>query len=372
MLLKKASPLSIAIACVAFSIAGCKPTPPVDDTVLNSALQARLTSDAAIGSEPIQTFVQGGVATLQGTVSSEAAKALAASDAAQVVGIKSVTNQLSVQTAQTVSPASAAVATVAPPPPPSRAARPGKPSARVEMPAKRPPAKAYDPQPPAPYPTAPIERRPLLPDQQAAAPPLEHRPMTPPAPSFRTVTVPAGTTLSVRITQTLDSATTQAGELFSGSLASDVLVDGLVAFAAGTTISGKVTEVHEAARFKGSSLLTLSLVNINRRGDPLPISTDSFSKSGEGRGKNTAEKVGGGAAVGAILGGIFGGGKGAAIGAATGGGLGAGAQGLSKGQQVQIPSETLLRFRLTSPIDVRAAAIPSSEGDANLQRHDSN
>ena len=362
-------PVATSLA-LALTFAGCRATPP-DDNALNTALQAKLTSDRAIATEPIQTFVQGGVATLQGAVSSEAARALAASDASQVTGIKSVANQLTVQAAQTAQtppqdPPPAAVATVAPPAP--LPVRPSKPSARIEAPRQRP-QKAYDPQPPAP---SPVERRPPVPEQQAAAPPLEHRTITPAPPAFRNVTVAAGTTLPVRITQTLDSATTQAGEVFSGTIANDVIVDGLVAFPAGTTVSGKVDEVHEAARFKGSSLLTISLVSINRRGDPLTINTDPFSKAGAGRGKNTAEKVGGGAAVGAILGGIFGGGKGAGLGAAAGGAVGAGAQGITRGQQVQIPSETLVRFRLTNPIDVRARTDQSSTGDTNLQHHDSN
>jgi hypothetical protein len=111
-----------------------------------------------------------------------------------------------------------------------------------------------------------------------------------------------------------------------------------------------VDAVQDAAHFKGSSLLTVSLSSISRKGERIDVATEAYTKQGEGRGKNTAEKVGGGAAVGAILGGIFGGGKGAAIGAAAGGGVGAGANGVTRGQQVQIPSETVVRFKLSDPI----------------------
>jgi len=75
--------------------------------------------------------------------------------------------------------------------------------------------------------------------------------------------------------------------------------------------------------------------------------------------------VGGGAAVGAILGGIFGGGKGAAIGAAAGGGLGAGANAVTKGEQVQIPSESLIRFRLTNAIALRVSTGNNRNAPAN-------
>ena len=129
-------------------------------------------------------------------------------------------------------------------------------------------------------------------------------------------------------------------------------------------------EVQDAAHFKGSSLLSISLSSISRKGEHIDIATDAFTKQGEGRGKNTAEKVGGGAAVGAILGGIFGGGKGAAIGAAAGGGVGAGAQGVTRGQQVQIPSETVVRFRLSQAAIVRVTTTATGSSGALEQRND--
>jgi hypothetical protein len=84
---------------------------------------------------------------------------------------------------------------------------------------------------------------------------------------------------------------------------------------------------------------------------------------GNGRGKNTAEKIGGGAAVGAILGGIFGGGRGAAIGAGAGAGGGAIVQGATRGQQVRIPSETIIRFRTEAPFSVRTAELPYAKAE---------
>jgi len=183
------------------------------------------------------------------------------------------------------------------------------------------------------------------------------------------VNVPSGSTIPVRVTQTLDSATTQEGQTFSGTVASDILVDGLVAIPAGSGVQGHVDAVQEAAHFKGSSLLTVSLTGITRKGERIQVSSEPYTVEGKGRGKNTAEKVGGGAAVGAILGGIFGGGKGAAIGAAAGGGLGAGANGISRGQQVQIASESVVRFRLTTPISVRVR-IDGTEPTQNYRTPD--
>jgi hypothetical protein len=87
-------------------------------------------------------------------------------------------------------------------------------------------------------------------------------------------------------------------------------------------------------------------------GKSYSIQTDRWSKQGSGRGKATAAKVGGGAAVGAILGGIFGGGKGAAIGAAAGAGAGTGVSAATKGQQIILKPETVLSFQLQNSISV--------------------
>jgi hypothetical protein len=340
------------------SVAGCKSaTPPVDDASLNSALQSKLQADPGLTGQPVQAAVLGGVATLTGSVTNESARVLAANDAAQVPGIRVVNNNLTVAAEPVVAAAPvAAPAVVAPVPVPVT------PRATKVEPVRRPapidrhePVQAYQPPPQQP----PV---------QAYKPPPA--PAAPARPAFHDVTVPAGTTLAVRVTQTLDSATTQPGEAFSGALASDVIVDGLVAFPTGARIGGRVTDAKDAGHFKGNSLLAVTLTSISRRGDTISISTDAFTKEGNGRGKNTAEKVGGGAAVGAILGGIFGGGKGAAIGAGAGAGLGAGSQAVTRGQQVQIPSESVVRFSLTSPITVRVPTGGNNNGNGDLQRHD--
>ncbi len=324
--------LAATALALAFSLAGCKASssaPPADDASLTAALQSRIAGDGALSAEPIQSSVKDQVATLNGAVSSEAARALASADASQIPGIKTVVNNLTVQTAP---PAVTAAAT---PPPPAP-----KPGAAPKTKSKAAPVTRQAPPPPA-EPPAP---------QVADAPPPQQ---LPPPPAFRNVTISPGATIPVRITQTLDSATTQQGETFTGTIASDIVADGIVVIRQGTSVTGRVIAVQEAAHYKGSSLLTIELTSISRRGDKLTVNTDPYSVQGKGRGANTAEKVGGGAAVGAILGGIFGGGKGAAIGAAAGGGVGAGANTVTRGQQVQIKSETLIRFNLTNTLSLK-------------------
>jgi len=319
-----AAGLLAAVLCVA----GCKSKPaPVDDATLNNAVQTRISNDAALGGQPIQISTANGVVTLSGTVDSDAARSLAANDAMQIPGIRVLNNTLTVQTPTPVAET--------PLPTPAPAPKPAKPSA-----VHTPP-----PPPPSPYKQAPA------PITQAAP---QYVPPPPPAkPVIRTVTLAAGSILPVRTTEAMDSGTTQPGSAFHGVLAADVTdTNGNLAFPAGTPVTGQVTDAKDAAHFKGASFLSLQLTTVSFHGERVAVSTEPYSQEGKARGKNTAEKVGGGAAVGAILGGIFGGGKGAAIGAASGAAVGGGANAVTKGQQVSIPSESIVRFRLTNPVSV--------------------
>jgi hypothetical protein len=327
-------------AALALTVAGCKSSQPAtDDASLNTQVQKRITSDQALNGQPIQPSVSNGVVTLNGTVTSDAARVLAANDAAQVGGVKTVVNNLEVQTA----PAPAAAA-VTPPPMPA-------PVEETHGKSKQSSARQRQPAPvvrnePAPQSTPPPQNNPPVMAENQAPPP----PPPPPAPVVHNVTLAAGTSIPVRITQTLDSKTSQTGDKFTGVVATDIIEDGIVVLPQGTPVTGHVDQVQDAAHFKGSSLLSISLSSISRKGERIDVATEPYTKQGEGRGKNTAEKVGGGAAVGAILGGILGGGKGAAIGSVAGGGVGAGAQAATRGQQVQIPSESVVRFKLSNPI----------------------
>ncbi len=356
---------------------GCKTaTAPADDASMTRNLQSQLAADGSISGQPIQASVQNGIATLNGSVSNDAQKTLAGRDAVRIPGVMQVMNNLTIATPP---PASVAVLTPlpaqipAPPIPIKKSAAIVKPERADTRAARREPApiersqQGYNDQQrnnehrdsgSKPYNTQQNNEPTQAPVAQAPPPAQQ--------PVYRDLTVPSGSVLPIRVTQTLDSATTQEGAAFSGVVASDIMVDGVVAIPAGTNVTGHVDVVHEAAHFSGSSLLTVSLSSVNRRGDRLAISTEPYTVEGKSRGKNTAVKAGGGAAVGAILGGIFGGGKGAAIGAATGGGLGAGANAVTRGEQVQIASETVVRFRLNGPVSMRARTDSTDRPDRQV------
>src|SRR5882757_2234131 len=86
--------VAVTALALALSAGGCKsaPAPATDDAALATAVQSRLTGDSALSTEAIQSSVEKGIVTLNGTVSNEAARSLAAADVSQVAGIKTVVN----------------------------------------------------------------------------------------------------------------------------------------------------------------------------------------------------------------------------------------------------------------------------------------
>jgi hypothetical protein len=174
------------------------------------------------------------------------------------------------------------------------------------------------------------------------------------APVSGALVIPAGQSMLVRMIDGVDSSKNHVGDIFHASLETDLVVNGALAARKGTDVYGRLAQAKEAGHMAGSSELQLELTRMVVNGQDYPVVSSDYTLKGKGRGANTAEKVGGGAAVGAIIGAIAGGGKGAAIGAGVGSAAGAGVQVLTRGQQVKVPSETLLEFRLQQPVTLTA------------------
>jgi hypothetical protein len=178
-----------------------------------------------------------------------------------------------------------------------------------------------------------------------------------PAPqSSKKITVPAGTRILVRMIDSIDSSKQQAGYRWTASLESNLQVDNVVVAPRGTKVYGQLTSASSAGRMSGSSELTLELTDIMIKGTLYPLLTSTYEVKGSGEGSKTAKKVVGGAGLGALIGGIAGGGKGAGIGALAGAGAGTAVAASKKGQQLTIPSETLLEFRLQQPAPLPASS----------------
>ena len=183
----------------------------------------------------------------------------------------------------------------------------------------------------------------------ASAPAISGAPAGTPA-SAGSLSIPSGTVVAVRMIDSVDSTTNQVGDQFHASLENDVVVNGRILAPKGADVYGKLATVKSAGTIQGQSQLELELTGIRINGNILPVVSGDYEVAGKSRGKQSAERIGGGAALGAIIGAIAGGGKGAAIGATAGAGAGTAVQVLTKGQQVKVPSETVLDFTLRAPI----------------------
>ena len=173
--------------------------------------------------------------------------------------------------------------------------------------------------------------------------------------SSQKVTIPAGTRLLVRMIDSVDSSRNHVGDRFRASLETNLEADGVIVAPRGTELVGRLAEVKDAGRLSGHSDLKLELTDIRIGDELVPIVTGEYELAGKNRGGNTAGKTAGGAAIGAIIGAIAGGGKGAAIGAGVGAGAGATVNIVTKGEQVKVPSETMIEFRLDQPLTAKPA-----------------
>jgi hypothetical protein len=355
--------LSLRILPLALALAiGVACTKAPNDAQVTSDIQSKLAADSGLQNKQLTVQSDKGTVTLSGTVENDAQRDAAAKYAAAAAGVKTVINNLQVApTAAMAAPQDAAPQDAAPqnaepaaqPEPTRRAASKPSPSARKhhssssnqdDMAQSEPAANSYASSPaPAPAPVA----------QNTPPPP-------PPAPAK--VTLPSGTAVPVRLVDAVDSATAQTGDTFHATLNSPIAVDGEVAIPAHYDVEGHVVAAQASGKFAGRALLELQLDRIKVGDKWYNIETDHFKQETGSRGKNTAAKVGVGAAAGAILGGIFGGGKGAAIGSVAGAGAGGGVQAASKKPDIKLASERILTFTLQQAVTIVPTTKPARSG----------
>jgi hypothetical protein len=182
---------------------------------------------------------------------------------------------------------------------------------------------------------------------------------SPPAITTKTYELPAGSEVSVRANETIDSATATEGQTFNVQItraAKDA--NGDVVIPRGSSGLIVIKSASKGGRFLGASDLVLDLQSVTIDGKQYVIETANISqkgKSGIGANKRTATYAGGGAAIGALIGAIAGGGKGAAIGSGAGAGAGALTQTLTKGGSIKVPVESVLTFKIDKPLKVTVA-----------------
>lgn len=171
-----------------------------------------------------------------------------------------------------------------------------------------------------------------------------------------TIMVPAGTRILVRMVDSIDSSAQKSGFRFTASLEANLRVGKATVAPRGTIVHGHLIYASSAGRFAGSSELTIELTDIVIDDTACPLLTSTYEIKGSGEGKHTAKDVIGGTGLGALIGGLAGGGKGAGIGALAGAAGGTVVAATRKGEQISIPSESLVEFRLDQP-----ASLPMSE-----------
>jgi BON domain len=338
--MRKMGTLFAAAFMVAVLAAGCSNAK--NDQALATDLKARMFSDPQVKTLNFDIAVKNGDVTLSGDVPNDAARYQAFKIASDTPGVKHVVDHMTVQTAD---------AAPGPEPPPAEPPPAPKQVRRTHVPRG-----------------AQTESKPLVSDSEAVAPPAPpaapavapaeqpeaatEPPPPPPPPQPIRVEVPAGTSVRIQMIDGVDSAVNHAGELFRATLAAPIVLNNEVVVPSGTDVYVKLLNAKSAGHMAGQSQLVLELVRMEYQGISYALVSNQYDQTGSSRGKRTAETVGGGAVLGALLGAVIGHGKGAAIGAATGAGAGTIAQAATKGQQVQVPSETKLDFTLEQPVQV--------------------
>ncbi len=165
--------------------------------------------------------------------------------------------------------------------------------------------------------------------------------------------VPAGTVLSIRMSQTISVKHAAAGQPFSGTIVNPIEVDGNTVIPSGATAEGMVLQAHKRGHFKGSSYLQLTLTGLNVNGQHYRIDTSSLTHTKKGKGKRSAAFIGGGTGLGMLIGGVATGGVGLLVGGLAGAGAGTGIAAFTGNKDVTIPAESVVNFKLSAPIHLR-------------------
>jgi hypothetical protein len=210
----------------------------------------------------------------------------------------------------------------------------------------------------APGQTAIAPGQPAIAGQSGEAAPPQPEPVATPgsAPVIRPagVNIPAGTPLAIRITQRISVKTSRPGDRFDGEVAEPVADStGRIAIPKSTPVGGVIVAAHRRGHFKGSSILELRLTSLTLNGTRYRIETSDLTRTKKGKGRRSAAFIGGGSGLGMLVGGVASGGVGLLVGGLAGAGAGTAVGGLTGNRDIEIPSESLVRFRLADDLVVR-------------------
>ncbi|MGA3318233.1 MAG: hypothetical protein ABSC64_17560 [Candidatus Korobacteraceae bacterium] len=209
-------------------------------------------------------------------------------------------------------------------------------------------------QPPAAGQTSQAITTTVTPPAAGAPVPAPSGPTVSAVPQPVSVSIPAGTTLTIRIDQHISVKTSHPGDTFTGEVVDPVLAgDNSVLVPKGALVGGVVDISHRRGHFKGRSLLELRLTSLTLNGTQYPLTTRDLARSKKGKGRRSTALIAGGAGMGMLVGGVASGGVGLVVGGLVGGGAGTAAAGLTGNRDIDIPAEAIVRFRLADDLVVQ-------------------
>ncbi|HEX9256004.1 MAG TPA: hypothetical protein VF938_10675, partial [Candidatus Angelobacter sp.] len=106
-------------------------------------------------------------------------------------------------------------------------------------------------------------------------------------PVKETITIPAGTVITVRLGETLSSKSSSAGQGFSATVAEPVAVDGKTVIEKGAGARGSVVDAKSMGHFKGGALLEVKLDSVTIDGKDTSVETGMVARSVKGKGKRS-------------------------------------------------------------------------------------
>ncbi len=175
------------------------------------------------------------------------------------------------------------------------------------------------------------------------------------------LTIKPGTFVTVRMEQELSSDRNQQGDVFSASLAQPVVVDGVVVAQRGQPVMGRVAEAAKAGRVSGTSRLGLQLMGLTLAdGTQANMQSQLVTRNGQTSVGRDVGAVATTTAVGAGIGAAADWGRGAAIGAGAGAAAGLIGVLLTRGHATVVYPETVLTFRVDSPVNVDLTRAPQA------------
>jgi len=324
--LKRWSLLALTGAVLLFSaglLSSSPQDPPSrDDNAITTSIQAKLFQDPSLKSQDIRVSTKDGVVTLTGTVDTAEQQAAVDRIASLEPGVVKVIDSLSV--GETSAPSSA--------------------GAQSQTTASQP----------APEPARPRTFGETTPQDETVPP---------------SMTLPAGTMVTVRMSQEVSTDHNKPGDMFTATLDQPVIVNGWVVARRGQTVAGTVTVVKKGGRVSGVSQLGVTLNELTLvNGNQVPVRTTLVEASGGPSKARDAAAIGTTTSLGAVIGAIAGEGEGAGIGAAAGAAAGVAGVLLTRGRPAVIPPEARLTFRMESSasfstVPGQAAFRPVTQAD---------